>query len=331
MKPHLLLWALGAVLASSCRKDDVIDCGPAVPSLTFQELTRRNAAPVQVFNLANVAQAQVVRTAGGAELQLPAGGFLTPGGQPATGPAQVRLREIYTPIDMILVDLPTVTGPGGAPVGLASLPGGAPLQSGGEFSIQVWQGGQRLVPVPGGFQFGLVSPRPARVSPSQSVDPMGWWQRPFPAPSPAGRPDTSGWQRAPGFVLDTTGAGGRRIYRTAFALDSTSWYNIDQLWQNAASAIARYPIRVTVPAGGLTRVYFVPTQANGVFRGYPTAPTTWTIGSVPVGPELTAVVIQEQANGPLRFGTQRVRANDTVAPVLEELTEAEIVQRLRQL
>jgi hypothetical protein len=191
---RLSLLLLGAGCLLACRKDDLLFIADdGVPPLTAMLLA--NAPAVQVFRFA-LNQPQTLRTAAGATLSFPANAFRLANGQtPAIGQAELWLREIYAVPDMVLASMPTTAA------------SGAHLVSGGEFTIQAWQGTIRLrLPatgaatgaVQGGLE--LTSPVPAA---GLDTTRMQLWQLP-PRPFLSLTPDSSGWTTPPRPVWLTT-------------------------------------------------------------------------------------------------------------------------------
>jgi hypothetical protein len=331
---HFACLCLGVALLAACRKDDdVVICSAATPA-TFADL--RAAAPtVQTFTF-TLSQAQSLRTNAGATLAFGANAFILPNGTVATGQAQLRVREIYAVPDMVLANLPT-TAASSRQV----------LVSGGEFDIQVWQGGTRLrlsaVSPTGVIQrLVLTSPKPTT---GLDTTPMLLWQQSAAPPSVAGTiADSSGWMlrmdstsRITTVIPVTPNPGQPTVsyFRAAIPLDSLSLWNIDQ-FLHAYSANSAGQIGVTVPVSSTptgTRVYFRPVGYNGLARGFasPASATAWS-SYLPYGADVIAIVLQER-DGLLYYGAQRLTtaAGTVVTPTLEALSAAEIVQRIRQL
>ena len=84
----------------------------------------------------NPANASVLSTAKGSKMYLPAGGFVTMDGRPVTGNVNITVKEILTPGEMILANMPTTAGT-------------RLLESGGEFEIKVYQNNNQLKLAPG--------------------------------------------------------------------------------------------------------------------------------------------------------------------------------------
>ena len=321
-----LLGLAGLLLAVGCRKDDVVDCGPTPTSnISLRDFTRRNGVPVQTFSLTLGSTAQVVQTfatSGGALISFPSTGFLLPNGTAATGPAQVRVREIYSVPDMVLSNMPTQL------LGSRRL-----LISGGEFSIQVWQNGVRLRLASGPARVVVVSPVPAGASVGQQL----LWQQ-----QATLVPDSAGWSTPPPspppFPNDTIRITGTPpVYQTPIPLDSVSWWNIDRLWSLYQTApVGTITVQVpAIPAAstGSTQVFLRAVGLNGLARLYPTnaARTNWST-LIPTGASMKVAVLQS-IDGQLYFGTQSIttQAGLTVTPALTAVSEADAVRLIRQL
>jgi hypothetical protein len=303
----ILLGAAGLLALAGCREDDLLDCAPT--ALTLKDFSQRTGVPVQTFAL-TLGSSQTITTAGGAALTFPANSLLLPGGSAATGVAQVRIREIYTVPDMVLADMPT-----------GIWRGGDMLVSGGEFNIQVWQNTARLRLAPG-QSVALQSPIPA----DQDTTPQLVWQQP--ASLMVG--DSAGWQLATAAAVQTLPG----LYRASIPLDSVGWWNLDQFWHAYASASStRVTVKTRATAVGATRVFLRPVGYNGLLKLWPTttAGTDW-LKNAPLGADMVAVVLQS-INGQLHYGTQRVTISSglVITPVVSPVSEAEAVQRIRQL
>ena len=327
----LLLSLAGLLLATGCRKDDIVDCGPVpTPNLSLKDFTGRNGVPVQNFNLALTTagtSSQTLTTSKGAVIRFPTTGFLLPNGTAATGTAEVRVREIYTVPDMVLSNMPTSNG-GSRRV----------LISGGEFSIQVWQNGTRLRLATGSGRVVVQSPVPTGANSGQQLlwqqpatrlagDSAGWVP-PTPPVTPPGTP-------VPHDTIYTTG--NPPIYQTPIPLDSTSWWSINQLWSLYQTApLGTVTVQApAIPAGstGSTRVFLRVSGSNGLASLYPsnTVPISWS-GLLPIGANMVVIVLQS-VNNQLYFGTQAITTqnNLVVTPTLTAVSEADAVRLIRQL
>ncbi|GAA4364895.1 hypothetical protein GCM10023185_34780 [Hymenobacter saemangeumensis] len=311
---RLSLLLLGAGLLLSCRKEDIlIIATDQAGSLT--ELRRQNGPVVQTFTF-NLNEAQVLRTTGKATLRFPANAFRLPNGALATGQAQLRVKEVYNVAGMVLADMPTTTA------------WGQLLQSGGEFSIQAWQGSTRLRMAASAqassAMLTLESPVPAGLDTART---MTLWQQAS-SPGPASSNDSIGWVPVGTSPVPIIPASPVNFYRAMIPLDSISWWNIDQLLAPGPGTL----VYVEVPQAAETKVYLRPVGVNGLARLYaPPGSLRWS-GYMPLGFPMVAVVLQSR-NDRLFFGTQAltVQANMVVQPQLEELPEAEILRRIRLL
>jgi len=317
MKRFFLL-LLGAGLVLACRKEDIVLLQVPQP---LEELRLRHSPGEQRF-VFRLDQAQTVVTARGARLSLPPNAFRLPNGTQPTGLAELRVVEIYDVADMLLADMPTLTDAGDL------------LISGGEFRIQTWQGENRLRMQTGvGLQTNtltLESPMPAQRDTSAR---MTLWTRflPSTASIDSMRPGRwVGWtpMQAPP-VQSVNG-----FYRSAIPLDSLGWWNLDYGPASASSV----SITVATEAADQTKVYLRPVGMNGLARLSPTnsAGTRWVSRPIPVGMAMKAVVLQSR-DGKLYLGIQdqvapaNQPAGQPIFPRMEELSEAEIVRRIRSL
>jgi hypothetical protein len=318
MTRSLLLFSVaGLLIVAGCRKDDIVNCAPSVPgspgnptsNLSLADFTRRNSVAPQVFTL-RLDSSRSITTASGARLTFPASQFLLPNGTPATGTAQVRIREIYTVPDMLLANMPTDIARRGNM-----------LVSGGEFNIQVWQNTTRLRLAPK-TQVTSESPIPAAQDTTRQYV---WKQSASVIAS-----DTAGWQLA-SFQRVQSLPG---LYRAILPLDSIGWWNIDQFWHVYSTAsTTQVTIKTTATAFGETQVYMRPIGFNGLARPWPSnTPTTDWQRELPIGADMIAVVLQS-INGQLYYGTQRVTISSglIIKPVLTAVSEAEAVRLIRQL
>ena len=119
-----------AGLLAGCSKDEEILCVTPEPD-TLAFFTKRHSPPVQVFEF-DPTRPQVLRTAGGATLTIKANSFSRPDSSLPRGPVRMLLQEVYTPADMLLANVPTMSWRN------------EPLESGGEFNIRVMEGRDRL-------------------------------------------------------------------------------------------------------------------------------------------------------------------------------------------
>ncbi|MBO2008174.1 hypothetical protein [Hymenobacter negativus] len=325
---QLAFLCLGVALLAACRKDDVIICDP-LATATFADL--RAAAPaVQTFTF-DLGRAQSLRTTGGATISFPANSFALPNGTLATGQATLRVRELHSVSDMVLAGLHTDVG------GRTN----ALLVSAGEFNIQFWQGATRLQWQRSVTTANTPQPTLSTPVPASGLDTtrMFLWKLPFAANGALPvKADSVGWQPA---ALQVNPQGqffwpslpaSSGLYTAVLPLDSISWTNFDQYWRPTSNAVWTWN-QVRVPAGASeSRVYLRPAGYTSLCRTFGTNdPTLWE-NHFPNGTDVQAIVIQIR-DGQFYFGTQRYnwQPNVVMAPTLEALSSAEVVQRIRQL
>ncbi|MBC7826538.1 MAG: hypothetical protein H7122_02240 [Chitinophagaceae bacterium] len=112
------------LLVLSCQKE--LSDEVTQTSLTIiSDFHEKNRNDVQAFSV-NPATAITITTNKGAKIYLPVNGFSTQDGRPVTGNVTVTVKEIYTPGEMILSNMPTIAG-------------GRLLESAGEFEIKASQ------------------------------------------------------------------------------------------------------------------------------------------------------------------------------------------------
>jgi hypothetical protein len=345
-KPFSAALALAiTLLAASCQKDDVDFTPPAVVEpASFIGLTARHSPHVQVFEF-DPTHAQTFTTAAGAHIDLQANAFVRADGSVPTGPVILQFLELYTPVEMMLANKATT----GWSFYSNSIRG---LESGGEFNVKVIEKNtsQALQLTTGGAfvanKLIVRSPVPDRVLTSNSVNSMTTW-----VPD-AGGPwaDSTIWVEAdtilmqPGngnpsgprglisvpFSAGPAGSGG--FFVIANWPSRMGWLNVDVLFPRSAPRI-KASVRLDGGTDGATRVFLIPTGINGCFQPILNPQTNLLeIDGIPSGTELTAVVMRV-LNGKYYFGTQRApNAQGFVyQPQLEEISEDDLVRRLKQL
>ncbi|MGF2414088.1 MAG: hypothetical protein ACQUYJ_17280, partial [Ferruginibacter sp.] len=122
---------------AACQREisDEINQNKRLTKINEFHKTTRNEQ--QSFTV-NTATATVVTTTKGTKVLLPVNGFVYEDGKPVKGNINVSVKEIFTPMEMILNDMPTVAG-------------NRLLESGGEFKVSVFQNSRPLKLAPGNF------------------------------------------------------------------------------------------------------------------------------------------------------------------------------------
>ncbi len=335
MKNRFLATLALAALMMACHKDDVTAIRPTVVEpASFAGLTTRYAPPVQVFEF-DPTVAQTFTSSGGARLEMQANSFVGTDGTAPTGRAVLHFQEIYSPAEMILAERLTMMGFHRG------------LESGGEFNVSLNEkvtGRPLRLSVRDGVssrKLRLQSPVPTRVLNSPALTRMIEWTPSVSNPSFWVEIDTLSLDGSNGhsanplgtlpvpFVPNTGGANGSFI--TSFWPNQLGWLNIDTYYPFGTQTV--WVFLQTEAGGDETRMFFVPTGINGAFQPVSTPTNNLAmLENIPLGAELTAVVIRVQ-DGKYFFGTQKARVTPSIVyrPVLEQVSEEELVRRLRLL
>ena len=274
MKSRFAFFLLGVTLCAGCAKsDDQLEI--TLPSAnTLAEFTKHNAVPVQVFTF-DPTQATTLTTAAKASFEFAQNAFVMPNGQLPLGQIEVRIQEIYSPADMVLSNMPTMTDRH------------QPLESGGEFNVRACSGTTPLK-LRNATGLNVISPVPARVSAS-GRNRMVMWTR------TGTNPDSMLWRSSRDSVAVGISSPNNNeyVFNAPFWPDTLGWLNYDCL---PASPAPR--IRVSIDLGGSylnTRVYLIPQDLNGALRPYWDPQAQLAIQSyLPDGMMFTAVVLRER-------------------------------------
>ncbi|MDO7853772.1 hypothetical protein [Hymenobacter convexus] len=327
MKRISLLSVAIALLASGCRREDLVIYTPTATSLAVAY--QPYAPPVQSFSV-NLGQGQTFRTSGGATISFKANSLVLPTNTLATGTATLRVQELHSVGELLLAGMHTNVAYFNNQL----------LVSAGEYRVQAWQGSTRLrwssqfagtagsapnlttlsAPVPtAGLDttrmFLWALPMVQNVGVRAAADSMGW--------QPAVQGARTAWSPLPA----SSG-----FYNVNFPLDTISWLNFDQYWRPVNNSNWT-TAQVRVPAGATeTRVYLRPVGYTSLSRTFATAdPTLWQ-NHLPEGTD-TQVIVQQLRDGQLYFGTARYvwRQNSIYTPALQPHTAAEIAQLVQLL
>jgi hypothetical protein len=126
-----------SVLIMSCQRELSYSTQEAGENKSVGDFHAKNRKDQQLFTI-NAANSNIVSASKGTKLHLPPNGFTTRDGRPVSGTIQVSIKEIYTPMEMILNNMPTTSN-------------GRLLESGGEFQITATQNNETLILAPGNF------------------------------------------------------------------------------------------------------------------------------------------------------------------------------------
>ena len=139
---RLFISLIIASLIFACQREVKIIL-PKSKSTSLEDFFKKNAVPVQKFT--GVASDRIaVTTTKGTKVEFPPNAFITLNNLPVTGNVTIEIKEIRTPAEMVLNNMPTMSN-------------GLPLESGGEFFVKVTQSNQELKLAPGRYlQMSLV-------------------------------------------------------------------------------------------------------------------------------------------------------------------------------
>ncbi|HKH61324.1 MAG TPA: hypothetical protein VKA49_10865 [Flavitalea sp.] len=131
------LFVTMSILIMSCQRELSYSTEEAGENKSVGDFHAKNRKDQQLFTI-NAANSNIVSASKGTKLHLPSNGFITQDGRPVSGSIQVSIKEIYTPMEMILNNMPTSSN-------------GRLLESGGEFQITATQNKDTLISAPGTF------------------------------------------------------------------------------------------------------------------------------------------------------------------------------------
>lgn len=305
--------AASLLLLSGCKKDaDLLECNlPVKPTKNPASFTTEYSIATQTFSF-DATQLQTLTTSAGASVRVPANTFQLPSGVPVSGTIELRVREIYTPGEMVLADMPTVAWSGSF------------LESDGEIRLTAWQN-NALLRLRKGSALIVSTPVPAvnQSSPNTAT--------PMSLRTLTDSGNTRSWIPDSTRILTSTLTPQQPLYRFPVWRDSLGWYNVDRLWQLSPSS-PRTTVKISTGAQTTTtRVYLVCRPRNATLPVYLNN-QEWTLSGVPEGLEFTTVVLQLR-DDQLYYGSQRavVSASFRFALALEALNPEEIARRIRLL
>lgn len=308
-----------------CKKDELETTTSSVNNPPAND----NYATLQDFFNENGAQTQTVTidaTTGGTftspqgtVVTIPPNAFVTSGGAPISGNVTVEFRDIYTPADMILSNMPTQTANG-------------PLVSGGEFFIDASVNGNPIALAPGA---NIAVNQPSMGMP---VDPgmMAYvfntdsavWQQPIATPPTFTiLPGDSTNTTFPGTKPDSIAFTASGYIYQVFALDPWTWHNCDQPLTGSGFTTLTVNINNidTTSIDYNTNVYLVFTGINSTVSVY----QDWTTFDfsymyAPIGLQCTIVSLSiEDGRVYSSFTPITIGANQTVnVSVTETTTDA---------
>lgn len=298
----LALSLLIAFFATSCQPDLSDERPRAQVYTSLQDFQTKNKVAPQTFT-ANSSTTISVQGSKGSRFVFPASAFVTQNNQPVTGDVSIEVKEILTPKDMILSNMPTVSD-------------GKPLESGGQFFIRVTKNNEELKLAPG--KQVKVSVRNANTQAMQGMQVFN---------GVVAANGTVNWQantnQANVVRPDSTGS---TLY-TMFS-DQVNWLNIDKFYNEPQIT---YTVNVTnTPDINETVVYVHLTGRNTAF-GFPRTAAGFTSDYIIAAPAtLVAMCVKDKK---LYYAMTPVTLQDrgTTNMQLIETTEENLKAKLATL
>lgn len=133
----LLSFTVLTIVLYACQKELKVSKQANTNIASLQQFFRSNGTPIQNVK-ANASTYINFTTTKGNEVIFPDNAFVTLSGIPVSGDVTIEIKEIATPAEMILNNMPTISN-------------GLPLTSGGEFFVRATQNNNSLILAPGKY------------------------------------------------------------------------------------------------------------------------------------------------------------------------------------
>ena len=293
---------LVALWLTACQPENFLV--PEEEQTSLADFYTDNRSGVQAFTVSS-STGGVMTTAHNVKIHFPANGFVTESGSPVSGMIDIKVKEILTPQEMIFNNMATMSG-------------GLPLESGGEFRVSASKNGQSLKLGAGKF-LQIQIPTVSGVSMSRMQVFNG-------VANAKGEVD---WKlnTDPGnfVVRDSTLFAGSSLF-----CDSINWINCDKFINEPTVTFSVYP--ANAPSNDSTNVFVHLTGRNTIVK------MNWTQGMsyfrsdklLAVPSTIVGISIK---NGRLYASLTPVSVQDgqSVTMDFSPYTEAQLKERLNQL
>lgn len=244
MKNNLLISFLAVIAVTGCQPETSFIREKEEVQTSLEDFYSENRTALQSFSLP-ASSGGMKTTSAGMKIYFPGNGFVTKDGAVVNGDVSVSVKEILTPYEMIFNNMPTTAG-------------GLPLESGGEFQINVTKNNQELKLAPGKFlRIQMPKNNSANMNGMQVFN---------------GVEDANGnvdWKlnTTPGnFVVgDSTLFAGSSLFS-----DNVGWINCDKFYNDPTVTFSVYP--ANAPSNDSTNVFVHLTGRNTVVK------MSWTQG-----------------------------------------------------
>ncbi|MEO5564212.1 MAG: hypothetical protein ABIR18_12275 [Chitinophagaceae bacterium] len=244
MKNNLLISFLAVLTVTGCESETSFTKEKEEVQTSLEDFYSDNRSNAQSFSVP-ASSGGMTTTSGGIKIYFPGNGFVTKDGALVNGDVSVNVKEVLTPYEMIFNNMPTMAG-------------GLPLESGGEFQINVTKNSQELILAPGKFlRIQMPKNNSANMNGMQVFN---------------GVEDANGnvdWRvnTTPGnFVVgDSTLFAGSSLFS-----DNVGWINCDKFYNDPTVTFSVYP--ANAPSNDSTNVFVHLTGRNTVVK------MSWTQG-----------------------------------------------------
>jgi hypothetical protein len=130
MKKIICIPLIASIILSACQREISDETQVQKTPGTLNDFFNQNRSSSEVYSVANSTPGQVI-TSKGTRISFPANAFVDENNNPVSGAIKIEVKEIVTPQEMILNDMPTTSG-------------GRLLESGGEYNILASQNDKKL-------------------------------------------------------------------------------------------------------------------------------------------------------------------------------------------
>jgi len=302
MKNIICILSLVAIVLTACQPETSFIQEKTQTSLT--DFYKSTLSSVQTFSVSGISGGNMTTTHGSI-IHIPANGFVMQNGTPVTGNVDIAIKEIVTPAEMILNNMPTVSN-------------GRPLESGGEFRITASKNNQPVKLAPGNILRIEIPDRP-----NVNMNNMQVFN---------GKTNSQGeveWtvNNDPGnFVVRDS----MMFAKSSLFCDSIEWINCDKFINEPTVHFEVFP--GNAPSNDSTNVFVHLTGRNSIVKMNWTQGLTYFRSDNLLAVQSTFIGISIR-NGKLyaAFMPVLVRNNQSITLNFSPYTEAQFKEKLAQL
>ena len=302
MKIFLSVLVLICLVQLSCQPEISGLKSKPDPVQSLSEFTEKNRSAGETFSIQGNSEISLT-TSRGTKLSIPANAFATKEGKPVTGKINLFFKEIFTPAEMILNDLPTMSND-------------MPLESGGEFYIKATENDQPLNIKPGS--------RLQIEWPKTAIDMKG--MQVF-----NGLQDADGninWMpdNNPGnFIIDSI-----LFSHSSLFSDNVNWINCDKFINSPTVSFTAYP--GNLPVHDSTNIFIQLTGRNTVVKmSWKQGLNCFTTDKMLAMPSTIIGMCVKDGQFYVSITPCNVQDGQSITMHFSPLTESELKARLAQL